>query len=92
MPIGIDVDSIWSRQSIHFNPGDCLILYTDGIPDAQNQDGEFYDEENLLKVAENNIGSSAYEIQDAILNSVRTFTNNSPQFDDITLMILAKDN
>jgi sigma-B regulation protein RsbU (phosphoserine phosphatase) len=92
MPIGIDEDALWDRKMITFHPGDMLILYTDGIPDAQNESGEFFDEDQLVAVAEEHMGVSAYEMQDAILKRVRSFVNGAPQFDDITLMVLARDN
>lgn len=92
MPIGIDEDALWDRKVITFDPGDTLVLYTDGIPDAQNESGEFFDEDQLVAVAEANKGASAYEMQDAILKRVRGFVNGAPQFDDITLMVLARDN
>jgi serine phosphatase RsbU (regulator of sigma subunit) len=91
MPIGIEPDSFWERRSINFSPGDKLILYTDGVTEAQNLDGEFYDETLLINCILSNSNGSAFVLQDKILEEVKNFTNGAPQTDDITLMILEKE-
>jgi len=90
MPLGIDEDATWSLESIQIEPGDVLLLYTDGIPDAQNSAGEFFQERKLLEVAQREPGSSAGEIQAAILQAVQDFVGDAPQFDDITLLVLMR--
>lgn len=92
MPIGIEEDGSWERRTITFSPGDKLILYTDGITEAQNDSGEFYDEKFLIECIMNNRNGTAFELQDEILKHVNYFTNGAPQYDDITLMILEKEN
>ncbi len=92
MPIGIEQDSSWDRRTISFTPGDKLILYTDGITEAQNEVGEFYDEKFLIETIMSNSNGSAFDLQDEILAHVKNFTDGAPQYDDITLMILEKEN
>ncbi|UCH59077.1 MAG: SpoIIE family protein phosphatase, partial [Anaerolineales bacterium] len=72
-------------------PGDSLILYTDGIPDAQNNEGEFFKERRLIDEAQKWIGFSAQELQKGILEEVMDFAGSAPQFDDITLLVLMRD-
>lgn len=91
MPIGIDEENAWENRTVNIEPGDVLLLYTDGVPDAQNAQGEFFDQERLLDVTRANLQGSAYDLQDAILNNIRAFVGDAPQFDDITLLILARD-
>ncbi len=91
MPIGIDEETVWGQETIQLRPGDALILYTDGIPDAQNCQGEFFKEDHLLEVIAGSQGQQANEIQDYILEQVQNFVGDAPQFDDITLMILSRD-
>ncbi len=91
MPIGIEEESVWNQQAVQLNPGDVLVLYTDGIPDAQNSQGDFFHEELLLETVTGNLHRQANEIQDAILERVQEFVGDAPQFDDITLMILSRD-
>jgi len=92
MPIGIDEDTLWGKASVQMEPGDVLVLYTDGIPDAQNEQGEFYREERLIEVARSNADcSSAHELQTTIIEAVQAFIGDAPQFDDITLIVLGRD-
>lgn len=91
-PLGIDEDGTWSRESVQVNPGDVLILYTDGVPDAQNPEGEFYKQWRLVEVAQKNLGHTAEAIQKSILDSVYDFVMDAPPFDDITLMVIVRDN
>ncbi len=91
MPIGIDEDAAWTQAKIQIEPGDVLVLYTDGIPDAQNREGRFFKERRLIEVAQSKLGYGAQEMQTAILNAVQDFASAAPQFDDITLLILRRE-
>ena len=74
------------------NPGDVLILYTDGVPDAQNPNGEFFNQKSIVEVAQKNLDQTAEALQKSILESVYDFVGDAPPFDDITLMVLVRDN
>jgi serine phosphatase RsbU (regulator of sigma subunit) len=91
MPIGIEEDSSWERRTLQFSPGDKLIFYTDGVTEAQNLSGDFFDERQLLQTIINHRGQSAFELQGQILMGVKSFSEGVPQQDDITLMILEKE-
>jgi serine phosphatase RsbU (regulator of sigma subunit) len=88
--IGIEENSTWTTESVAIDPGDILLLYTDGIPDAQDKDGDFFDEEAIIDITRANSGKFAHEIQSAIINSVQDFAGDAPQSDDITLMVLMR--
>ena len=91
MPLGIENDASWDRSTISINSGDKLILYTDGITEAQNGTGEFYEEKYLVETIINHFNGSAFQLQDEILQEVKKFTDGAPQYDDITLMILERE-
>jgi len=91
MPMGIDEDSTWTQATIQIEPGDVLILYTDGIPDTQDAEGSFFKERRLIEVIQNQVDSPAQDIQSAILDAVEDFAGGSAQFDDITLLVLKRD-
>jgi serine phosphatase RsbU (regulator of sigma subunit) len=91
MPIGIDEESVWEQVDIELEPGDVLLLYTDGIPDAMNEDGDLYEEETFIDVAQVNATEPAFEIQAAIIDQLQNFVGEAAQVDDITLMILRRD-
>ena len=72
-------------------PGDALVLYTDGIPDARDSSGDMFGEARLLEVAQKAQGCTAGEVQEALLDEVHGFVGDAPRFDDITLMVLAME-
>ncbi|MGE5222747.1 MAG: PP2C family protein-serine/threonine phosphatase, partial [Omnitrophica WOR_2 bacterium] len=91
MPIGIEEDTLWGQATVQFDPGDVLVLYTDGIPDALNNQGEIFENRMLLETIQNSRGMGAQEIQDAIIHRVQDFVGEASQYDDITLMVLERD-
>jgi sigma-B regulation protein RsbU (phosphoserine phosphatase) len=68
-----------------------LLLYTDGVLEAQNQRGEFLGEEGMQDIIRTQMGYSAQAVQDTLLSGVNAFTGPEPQVDDITLMVLIRD-
>jgi serine phosphatase RsbU (regulator of sigma subunit) len=92
MPLGIDEDSTWRQETALIAPGDVLLLYTDGITDAQNEDGDFIDRKVVLQVAQKNIDRPVDEIQSRILEEVHTYIGKAPRFDDITIVLLGRNN
>jgi sigma-B regulation protein RsbU (phosphoserine phosphatase) len=91
VPLGIFGDKTWEQGVVQIAPGDVLVLYTDGIPEAQNAQGEFLGRDRLLETVRTNLGRPAQEIQDAILADVKKFAGDTPQSDDIALIVLLRD-
>ncbi len=89
--MGIEANSTWSTDTVAIEPGDILVLYTDGIPDARDQDGDFFNDEAIIEIVRENSDRSAHEIQSSIINEVQNFSADTPQDDDITLMVLVRD-
>ena len=81
----------WTQETLQMAPGDTLVLYTDGIPDARDANGTWFGEERLLDVAQKAQGCTAWEVQDALLDEIHSFVGDAPRFDDITLMVLAME-
>lgn len=91
IPIGIDAEAAWEYAELIIQPEDVLVLYTDGITEAQNQDGVFFDEDLLQEAVEDQLGGSAYDIQSSILTRLQSFVGDYTQTDDITLMVLSRN-
>jgi PAS domain S-box-containing protein len=74
---------------VHINlmPGDVLFCYTDGLTEANNLKGEFFDEERLMNIYKENAHRPATEILGAIVKSWQDFVGKLPQADDLTLII-----
>jgi len=90
MALGVMGDLIWKQKVVRLLPGDLLVMYTDGVTDAQDKYGEFYGEQRLLNVIRR-CACSAQETLDAILQDVRSFTGGMPQADDITLLAIRRE-
>lgn len=90
MPLGIAEESQWTRGMAQVPPGGLLLLYTDGVLEAQNPAGEFFGRQPALDLVRAQVGRPIGEIQDALVSAVYAFAANQPQADDITLVLLAR--
>jgi serine phosphatase RsbU (regulator of sigma subunit) len=91
MALGVLDQTDYAQATVRMEPGDALVLYTDGITDARDTGGEMFGEERLLEVARQAQGCSAREIQEALLEDVHTFVGDAPLGDDMTLMVVAME-
>jgi sigma-B regulation protein RsbU (phosphoserine phosphatase) len=73
-------------QSVTIEPGDVLVLYSDGITEAENENGEQFGEARLLELLHGCRNLGADQLLEAIIGSVLDFSHNE-QLDDITLVI-----
>ena len=90
LPIGIadNIADFIDNAIVKLQPGDGIVLYTDGIPEAYNLDKQQYGLERLCEVISHNWQGTAEEIQHAIIQDVRAFIGEQKVFDDITLLVL----
>jgi serine phosphatase RsbU (regulator of sigma subunit) len=90
--IGMEKGPLFSRiieeQSVHVEPGDIFIFYTDGISEAMNTRGEEFGEERLETLLRQNASGSAKDILENIRKSVFDFAGNAPQHDDFTMVVV----
>ncbi len=91
MPLGIDEDNDWFQEDAEILPGEMLLLYTDGMLDAQNTAGEFIDRKSILNTVQKSSKESVHVVQNGILAKVHQFVGDAPRFDDLTLVILGRD-
>ncbi len=90
LPLGMDEQSIWSARQERLAPGDALLLYTDGVTDAEDTEGGWYGLERLTATLRANLGSAAPALRDAILADVHRFTQGAAQADDMALVALTR--
>jgi sigma-B regulation protein RsbU (phosphoserine phosphatase) len=79
-------DRIIQDTSIHFGSKDALLLYTDGITETLNHQGEEYGSERLTELVRSHGDKDAQTIIDQTLDSVHQFSHGSGQLDDLTLI------
>jgi len=86
--MGVLPDSAYTQQTVPMPPGDLLVLYTDGITEAENPDLAMFGTERLEAIIRSSRGLSADAVCQAILAAVKEFSGDRPQSDDITLMVI----
>jgi sigma-B regulation protein RsbU (phosphoserine phosphatase) len=91
VPLGIFGEQTWNQGTLRLDSGDVLVLYTDGVTEAQDADECFYGEERLIESVKRRLGHSAQEIQDSIMEDLHRFMGEGSQTDDIVLSILMRD-
>ena len=90
-PLGVLEEGCWETRTVALPPGSALALYTDGITEAQNAAGDFYDMERLSAAVLSQVGRPAPAIQRAILADLARFAAGALQPDDIALMVVTRD-
>jgi phosphoserine phosphatase RsbU/P len=78
----------YEQDTVQLKQGDWIVMFTDGVTEAQDEQGEDFEEERLMEILLKNESSSAEVMKDEILSGVKEFTGDVPQSDDITLLIL----
>jgi phosphoserine phosphatase RsbU/P len=90
LPIGMMQGVAYQEASVGFDPGDVLVIYSDGITESINERDEEFDEERLIEVVKNNLGRSASGIRDRIDEALSRFVGTTAPVDDMTLMIIKR--
>lgn len=77
-------------RTLHLHKGDILVVYSDGLTDAQNQQREMFGEERLLQIIQQEAPSGSHAIKQQFLKAIEDFTQGMPQTDDITFVVVEK--
>lgn len=88
-----DADRIFADNELYLEPGDSLVLYTDGVTEAKNPQGEFFAQESLQPVqrlVELYGHLSAKDLLEAVLWELKQFINGAEQADDITVVTVKR--
>jgi serine phosphatase RsbU (regulator of sigma subunit)/class 3 adenylate cyclase/tetratricopeptide (TPR) repeat protein len=96
IPVGVLEEAAWERGAALIEPGDVLVIYTDGLTEAQNTDGDYFGEaglrESLLALCQVSSGEvpSAPEILNGLLAEIHQFVGSRPLGDDLTILVLGR--
>lgn len=94
MALGLEEGSIFTstlvEEEIEIKHGDVFVLYTDGFTEAMNEKHEQYSEERLINLIKDNRNHLPKELMNTVLKDVRKFTDNYPQHDDMTMVIVKR--
>jgi serine phosphatase RsbU (regulator of sigma subunit) len=89
-PLGLFENQEYETKSSYLNPGDLLVIYSDGVSEATNQNGEEFGFKRLIDVVKKYSNLSAAGIRDKIDSALLAFTENFK--DDVTLVIVKRNN
>jgi len=90
IPIGVLQDAAYQVGTTRLDPGDWLIIFTDGVVEAENAASEEYDEPRLVRIIDRGAGLAPVELLRSLLADVDQFVGNAPQHDDITCLVLKR--
>jgi len=90
-PLGVSHDTTYDSYVGTFAPGDLLILFTDGIVDAMNSNGDAFGQERLMEVLRRSTGSPE-EVGNRVVEEVHRFVGQRPQTDDMCLVVVGRQN
>ena len=89
-PIGMLESAPFAAGHLTIKPGGILFVFSDGIPEAQNADGEFYEEDRLRDVICHARDKSAEEIVASVRSDLDRFVGDASPTDDITMLLLKR--
>jgi len=85
--LGVRANLAFAEDEVPAESGDLLALYTDGLTEARNADGEFYGVERLQASFEEAYGLAAADALEAVWSDVAAFRGTAAQSDDATLLL-----
>jgi sigma-B regulation protein RsbU (phosphoserine phosphatase) len=92
LPLGVDAEAVFPIGDSHqLNPGDVVLLLTDGLLEAMSPDGDSFGTDRLLDILSANRAKPAAEIITAIYRALQQFSGGVPLVDDVTLVVVKVD-
>ncbi len=92
MPLGMFSNAEYPVQRIRLESGDCLVLFTDGVTETRDASGSEYGLNRLAKFVSRRQALSPDALTPACVEELRTFSAGSARTDDLTIMVLRREN
>ncbi|MFA5516067.1 MAG: SpoIIE family protein phosphatase [Desulfuromonadales bacterium] len=86
--LGVRRNFVFEEREVLLNPGDLLLLYTDGITEAEDKDGNFFGDERLCTLLGENRDLSPQQIINQLLEQARLFAGTQNFLDDVSLVVM----
>jgi serine phosphatase RsbU (regulator of sigma subunit) len=80
----------YQARPLHLGAGDILVVYSDGLTDAETPDGEMFGEHRLLEIIRQEAPAGSRAVERRLLKAIEAFTQGMPQTDDITFVVVEK--
>ena len=88
--LGVVPSIQYEQTTVAISPGDTILLYTDGVTDATNEEGEFFGLERLQATFAGNPPRDSRAANDAVFEALQNFVGDAAQADDITCLALSR--
>ena len=88
MPVGLVAGTSFSLDHRRLDPGDRIVLYTDGVTEAQNEAGDFFGRKRLREAVKHAAGADYKAMHAGIQAAITAFTQGAEQADDLTLVVV----
>ena len=88
--LGLVYDSEFNEQFISLDKDDFMIIYSDGLTEAQNETGDFFGDERFIELLKNSTLKSSQQLGETILSAIDTFIGKTPAHDDLTIAIIKR--
>ncbi len=88
VPLGLIRETRFESRQIALDPGDLLIIFTDGLVEAENGSEEQYGEDRMFETVNRSYNKTAAQILQDLITSADLFAASTPQHDDITCLVL----
>jgi serine phosphatase RsbU (regulator of sigma subunit) len=90
--LGVFHAAFYQHRAFQLCKGDILVVYSDGLTDAENPEGEMLGRKRLREIVQQEAPSGSRAVEAAFLKAIEDFTHGMPQTDDITFMVIEKNN
>ncbi len=90
IPVGLFCATTYGSSSVRLEPGESLLLHTDGVTDTRNTAGDEYGAERLRAIVARNLAESPDAVTAAVMHDVAAFRGGAPRTDDLTVMVIQR--
>lgn len=88
LPVGMIDGAQYTVQSASLDPGDKIVVYSDGLTDAQNLEGQFFGSRRVRRLIQDNALLDCRQLHDTLIESARAYTEGTFANDDITILVV----
>ncbi len=87
LPLGMLETAAYETQTVQLAPGDKLVLYSDGLSEAQSADGAFFDRGGFRRVLETGAAANSSDLHARLIEAIEEFTDGTELLDDVTVLV-----
>ena len=88
LPLGLLEAATYDMKKVNLLPGDKIVMYSDGLSEAENAEGEFFDRKGFAETLRANAPLGCVELQAKLIEAVQDFSEGTELSDDITTLVL----